>query len=47
MLKRKVIFTPEAKSDLDNVECFVSGIHQKEAGKEFVNRIVMEVLSLS
>lgn len=47
MLKREVIFTPEAKSDLDNVESFVSGIHQKEAGKAFVNRIVMEVLSLS
>ena len=47
MLKRKLILSTEAKSDLDNIEDFVSSLYRKESGIKFVDRLYLEIVPLS
>ncbi len=46
MRKRRVVLTPDANADLDQIGEFVSGIYREEVGIRFVKRMFLEIIPL-
>lgn len=47
MRKRRVVLTPDADADLDQIGEFVSSIYREESGIRFIKRIFLEIIPLS
>lgn len=46
MRKRRVVLTPDANADLDQIGEYVSSIYREEAGIRFVKRMFLDIVPL-
>ena len=46
MRKRRVVLTPDADADLDQIGEYVSSIYREEAGIRFVKRMFLDIVPL-